>query len=96
MKFETLSFSEKEGILHVRLNRPEKRNAINGQMLLDLEQCFSEVATRSSIKVVILSGEGKAFSAGTDLNEIGETSSSESPDIRRFVRKGQRDSIIRI
>jgi len=48
MEFETLSLSEEKGILHVKLNRPEKRNAVNSQILLDLEGCFSEVATGTS------------------------------------------------
>lgn len=90
MEFETLSLSEENGILHVRLNRPEKRNAINRQILLDLERCFSEVATGDNAKVVILSGQGKAFSAGTDLNELGGLSGANSQGIRHFVRKAQR------
>jgi len=90
MEFETLSISEEEGILHVRLNRPDKRNALNQKMLLDLGQCFSEIATRSSVKVVILSGEGKAFSAGTDLYEVGGLSDLEGQGFRQFVRKAQR------
>ena len=90
MEFETLSFLEEKGILHVRLNRPEKRNAINRQILLDLERCFSEVATGDSVGVVILSGEGKAFSAGTDLNELGGSSAVEGQGIRQLVRKAQK------
>ena len=90
MEFETLSLLEEKGILHVRLNRPEKRNAINQQLLLDLERCFSEVATGDNVRVVILSGEGKAFSAGTDLNALGGLSEVGSRAIREFVRKSQR------
>jgi len=90
MEFETLSFLEEKGILHVRLNRPEKRNAINQQMLLDLERCFSEVAIGDNVRVVMLSGEGKAFSSGTDLYALGGQSGVCSRTIREFVRKGQR------
>ena len=90
MEFQTLSLSEENGILHVKLNRPEKRNAVNDQILLDLERCFSEVATGGNVKVVILSGEGKAFCAGTDLNELGGSPGGDSRSIRLLVRKAQR------
>lgn len=90
MKFDSLSFVEEKGILNIKLNRPEKRNAINQQMLMDLERCFIEVATDDSVTVVILSGAGGAFSAGTDLNALGELANSDSQGIRRFIRKAQK------
>ncbi|MCX5993134.1 MAG: enoyl-CoA hydratase/isomerase family protein [Chloroflexi bacterium] len=88
MQFETLACTEKDGILHVRLNRPEKRNAINPQMFLDIDKCFTEVATQPGVQVVLLSGEGKGFSAGTDLTTFQAGSSQQ--DVRRFVRLAQR------
>lgn len=90
MEFDTLSLSEEKGILHVKLNRPEKRNAINQQLLLDVERCFSEVATGGNVRVVILSGEGKAFSSGTDLFSLGGSSGADSRSVRQLVRKAQR------
>ncbi len=87
MQFQTLSYSQKDGILHVKLNRPEKRNAIDFQMFSDIEQCFSQVAAQPDVKVVLLSGEGKGFSAGTDLVAISQVT---GPDVRRLVRLAQR------
>jgi enoyl-CoA hydratase/carnithine racemase len=88
MQFETLAYTEKDGILHVKLNRPDKRNAINPNMFWDIEKCFAEVATRPSVQAVLLSGEGKGFSAGTDLTAFQAGGSQQ--DIRRFVRMAQR------
>ena len=88
MKFETVSYQEKDGILHVKLNRPEKRNAVNQQLISDVTECFLEVATQPSVKVVLLSGEGKCFSAGTDLTSF--TAGSSQVDVRRFVRRYQK------
>jgi len=88
MQFETLAYAEKDGILHVKLNRPDKRNAINPQMFWDIEKCFAEVASRPSVGAVLLSGEGKGFSAGTDLTAFQAGGSQQ--DIRRFVRMAQR------
>ena len=88
MQFQTLTYAECEGILHVKLNRPEKRNAVNFQMFSDIEACFSQIATQSNVKVVLLSGEGKGFSAGTDLLAFG--SIGAGPSVRRLARLAQR------
>ncbi len=90
MNFETLSLSQEKGILYIKLNRPEKRNAITPQMLDELDRCLTEVATEDSIGAVILSGEGKAFCAGMDLSELGRVAGTGSQDFRRSLRKLQR------
>jgi enoyl-CoA hydratase len=90
MDFELLSLLEENGILYIKLNRPEKRNAINLQMLDELERCFNEVATRDSVGVVVLSGEGKIFCAGIDLFEIGRIAGMSAQNLRKDVRKLQR------
>lgn len=88
MQFQTLAYAEKDGILHIKLNRPEKRNAMNRLVFSEIEKCFAEVATQPSVQVVLLSGEGKGFSAGTDLTSFQAGGSSQ--DLRRFVRSAQR------
>ena len=90
MNFEALSLSQEKGILYIKLNRPEKRNAITPQMLDELDRCITEVATKDSIGAVILSGEGKAFCAGMDLSELGRVAGADSQDFRRSLRKLQR------
>jgi enoyl-CoA hydratase/carnithine racemase len=90
MDFELLSLLEENGILYIKLNRPEKRNAINLQMLDELERCFNEVAVKDSVGVVVLSGEGKIFCAGIDLFEIGRIAGMSAQDLRKDVRKLQR------
>lgn len=87
MQFETVAYQEKDGILHVKLNRPEKRNAINAQVISDVTRCFAEVATLPSVQVVLLSGEGKCFSAGTDLTSF--QAGGSQAEVRRFVRRFQ-------
>jgi len=88
MKFDNLACTEKDGILHVKLNRPEKRNAISPMVFWDIERCFSEAAMQPSIQVILLSGEGKGFSAGTDLTAFQP--GGNAVDVRRFVRMAQR------
>lgn len=87
MQFKTVTYTEKDGILHVKLNRPEKRNALNFEILGEIKQCFAEIAILPSVQVVLLSGEGKCFSGGTDLNSFQAGGSLQ--DIRRGVRTFQ-------
>jgi methylglutaconyl-CoA hydratase len=58
------------GVLHVRLNRPEVHNALDGPMIERLAACFAAVSTMASaepIRALLLSGEGPSFCAGADL-----------------------------
>ena len=57
-------------ILHVQLARPQKRNALNDETLLGLEQIFTHVP--SEVRVAILASQGDHFCAGLDLSELAE------------------------
>jgi len=85
MQFQTVSYTEKDGVLHVKLNRPDKRNALNWQIIGEVTQCFADVATQPAVEVVLLSGEGKCFSAGTDLNAFQGAMGQQ--DLRRAIRR---------
>jgi methylglutaconyl-CoA hydratase len=67
-KFETISYSFKNRVASVTLNRPEVHNAFNEVMIAELIEIFKQVSTDDSIRVVVLTGNGKSFSAGADLN----------------------------
>jgi len=68
-------------IAYVTMNRPEKRNALSVEHMLELTDCFRQIGRRRDVAVVILRGNGPAFCAGHDLNElIGRTA-----DFYRYV-----------
>ena len=73
-------------ICHLRLNRPDKLNALDAEMVDELASKCREIEAHSNVRVVILSGEGKAFCAGGDI----EAWASESPEKfgRHWVRDG--------
>ena len=72
---------EREGpIAHLALNRPAQLNAINRQMLEDLAAACEIVEKERAIKVVALTGEGRAFCAGADLRTVQEL----SPDPKKW------------
>lgn len=63
-----LKIAEQNQIAHVRLDRPDVRNAFHPEMIEKLTETFERFAKRSDLRAIVLSGEGKAFCAGADLN----------------------------
>lgn len=66
-----LIVEQKEAILYVGLNRPQKRNAINTTTIIEIEALFSKLS--AEVKCVILYGEGKHFCSGLDLSDLKES-----------------------
>src|SRR5215469_4169129 len=63
--------SEREGVLSVvTLHRPERRNALSLDLMLELIDCLNEIGSNREIHAVILAAAGKVFSSGHDLNEL--------------------------
>lgn len=69
MQLETVIYEKTDEIAIIKLNRPKVLNAINMKLTHDLHQALAEVALDTSVKAVILKGEGRAFCAGDDLSE---------------------------
>ncbi|WP_413299834.1 enoyl-CoA hydratase-related protein [Bacillus sp. 1P10SD] len=70
MDFSYLLIEKIGNVEIIRMNEPNKRNALVMDMRAELLQAFSEAEQDDQVKVVILTGEGKAFSAGGDLSSI--------------------------
>lgn len=74
--------TEREGVvLTVTLNRPEKLNAFTEEMHADLRTALDEVASDRSVRAVILTGAGRAFSAGQDLSDRVMGKGDAPPDL---------------
>ncbi|MEP1198535.1 crotonase/enoyl-CoA hydratase family protein [Tateyamaria sp.] len=68
MSHETISIAlDMRGVATVTLNRPEKHNALSAQMLAELTQAAADLGADKSVRVVVLTGAGKSFCAGGDL-----------------------------
>jgi enoyl-CoA hydratase/carnithine racemase len=76
------------GIADVRLNRPEKRNALDVEMFRAIVETADAVGRDDSVRVVVLSGEGKGFSAGLDLAVFAEAAAGA--DLREVRDLGPR------
>ncbi|MEA2043486.1 MAG: enoyl-CoA hydratase/isomerase family protein [Bacteroidota bacterium] len=68
MKYTKYSFEER--IAYISLNRPEKRNALNPELVDELKTLIKKAENDTNVKVIILKGEGKAFCAGADLSVL--------------------------
>ena len=70
----SIVFTQDHGaVRHVILNRPEKRNAMNQELLRALRDALRAAATDEHVHCVVLRGEGPVFSAGVDLGELGQS-----------------------
>ncbi len=67
-EFNTISYSLKGCIVTVTLDRPEVHNAFNEVMIAELTEIFAKISEDDSVRVAVLTGSGKSFSAGADLN----------------------------
>lgn len=91
--WKTLTFEEPEPAIGlVTLNRPEQLNAINVEMLAELDQLFQALSHHeSSFKVLIITGAGNAYSAGADLNDAvvhKDTDAFKDPELfLKFVQE---------
>ncbi len=67
--FETITLeTDVRGVCTLTLNRPDKHNAMSGQMLQELTLAAGRLAAEDTVRVVVLTGAGKSFCAGGDLN----------------------------
>lgn len=66
--YQCIAFERRERVLIIKLNRPEQLNAVNGRLHSELSRVFTDAANDPDSDVVVLTGNGKAFCAGGDLD----------------------------
>ncbi|KHD84579.1 enoyl-CoA hydratase [Heyndrickxia ginsengihumi] len=69
-RFETLQFEVKNEVVYLYFNRPESLNAVNMKMVHELSDVLKTITLDETIKIVVVSGLGNAFSAGGDIKEM--------------------------
>ncbi|MDQ0270404.1 crotonase/enoyl-CoA hydratase family protein [Cytobacillus purgationiresistens] len=83
VQYETIKTEIKDHILMITLSR-ENMNAFNRQMLSELLQVFDEADENDQIRVIIMTGDGKAFCAGADLGRGGETFENKETPVGEY------------
>lgn len=92
MKLETVLYDVQDGVARIRLNRPHRLNAMVPQLMRDLHRAFVAAAEDPAVRVVILSGEGRAFCAGDDLKESAQAP-TDVGHVRAFVNEIQQVTV---
>ncbi len=82
------------GVLILTLNRPERANAFNLELVNDLHNAFDRAASNEQVRVVVLIGAGKAFSAGQDIQEI--KAAGEAISFREHLQKSYNPLVLKI
>ena len=89
--YEHILVSEAEGIATITLNRPDKLNAFIGHMRRDLAEALEHAGSDRSVRVVIITGAGRAFCAGGDIAFMGELMERRDADeFERILGAGRR------
>ena len=91
MKFETILYEVKDDILTITLNRPDRLNAWNNQMLNDLLAAFDEADADDDIGAIVITGAGRGFCAGADLSGAGGSTfkrAGRQPDLDELGDSG--------
>ena len=79
MQRETILVEKRDGTAIVTLNRPEKLNAVNLEMRLEILDTLEDLAVDDDIRAVVFTGAGHAFCAGADISRLDE----DSPETRK-------------
>jgi trans-feruloyl-CoA hydratase/vanillin synthase len=86
---DTVAFTVSDGVAWVRFNRPEKRNAMSRQLNRQMLRVLDELEFRDDVGVLVLAGEGEAWSAGMDLREYFRQPEAEGYEA---IRRSQAES----
>ena len=87
MNYKSLLLEVQDHIAVVTINRPDKLNALNGQIINDLDAIFDELKNDDNVYVIILTGSGeKAFVAGADISELNRL---DVVSAKEFSERGQ-------
>ena len=78
-----VAIEDRGPVRHVVMTRAEKRNAMNGEMVLALGDAFREAAAEESVRVVVVRGDGPMFSSGMDLGSLADLSGAPE-NLRAF------------
>ncbi len=87
MPWQTLKVEQRGGASYIALNRPDKLNSVTAEMRRELIDVFEELGD-SDTRVVVLTGTGRAFCTGQDLNERYRAAGSSPPDLGENLEQG--------
>ena len=85
MDYNTIKYEVNEHIAKITMNRPKALNALNSEVLDELDKCLDEIKANNDLRVLIITGEGRSFIAGADIKEMSDLGGLEA---KAFGNKG--------
>lgn len=85
MELKHLLYARRDAVATVTINRPDARNALSHEVVVELRAAFEEARGDAGVRVIVLTGAGTVFSAGADLNSFR----SEQPELDRHLQRRQ-------
>ena len=89
MNYETIIYDVEDSILTITLNRPERLNAFNGEMMSELMDALDKADADDNVKAIIFTGAGRGFCAGADLSSGSNTFDYDDRDDREGSSGGK-------
>ncbi|MCS7099317.1 MAG: enoyl-CoA hydratase/isomerase family protein [Sulfolobales archaeon] len=86
MELKYVTYEKRDSVALVTLNRPEKLNALNRELLQDLLRALELAERDPSVRVVVITGSGRAFCAGADVAEFAKS----AHEVKNFIELGRR------
>ena len=88
MAYEQITYEVREGVAWIRLNRPDKLNALTSKLAAETMEALEETASDAAARCVVITGEGRGFSAGQDLTEFQAEQDGGPLDVAGHLRSG--------
>ena len=76
MQWQTILLEQRNGVGLITLNRPQALNALNNQLIVEVNQALDQLEKDPQIGCIVITGSEKAFAAGADIKEMAERSRS--------------------
>ena len=96
MRMQNILFEVTQGVARLTLNRPEKLNSFTGAMHTELRDALDQITAGSGIRVLVITGAGRAFCAGQDLADPDMAMGAQAPDIGDLVERNYKPLMLRL
>ena len=77
MEYKNIIFKKRDGIGYVTMNREKALNALNTEVLTELDHVFCAIDQDEEVKIAIITGKGRAFIAGADIGQMAKLSAQK-------------------
>src|SRR5512135_2790016 len=94
MRYQNIIFASEGGIARLTLNRPERMNSFNDAMHAEVRDALGRVREDGAIRVLLLTGAGRAFCAGQDLGDRAVAPGAEPVDLGASIERNYRPLVL--